>query len=65
MKHEGSTPANISDAVLATRYLALQELREKVRKAEQLFASTRVKKILILETASGLDDRMHPRNRKP
>jgi hypothetical protein len=41
MKHEGSTPANISDAVLATRYLALQELREKVRQAEQRFASTR------------------------
>ena len=65
MKHEGSTPANISDAVLATRYLALQELREKVRQAEQRFASTRHRKILILDTASGSDDRMHPRNRKP
>jgi len=65
MKHEGSTPANISDAVLATRYLALQELREKVRQAEQRFASTRPKKILILNTAPGSDDRMPPRNRKP
>ena len=65
MKHEGSTPANISDAVLATRYLALQELREKVRQAEQRFPSTRPKKIFVLNTAPASDDRMHPRNRKP
>jgi len=65
MKHEAATPANISNAVLATRYLALQELREKVRKAERRFASTRPKKVSILETASGSDVHMHPRNRKP
>jgi hypothetical protein len=65
MKREASTPTKISNAVLATRYLALQELRERVRRAEQRFASTHLKKVSILETASGSDAHMRPRNRKP
>jgi hypothetical protein len=65
MEREGSTPAKISNAVLATRYLALQELRERVRKAEQRFTSTRLKKVSILQTASGSDADTRPRNRKP
>jgi hypothetical protein len=65
MKHEASTPAKISNVVLATRYLALQELRERVREAEQRFASTRLKKVSILQTASGSDADTRPRNRKP
>lgn len=49
MKRESSTSANISNAVLATRYLALQQLRERVRRAEELFASTRLKKAPFLQ----------------
>ena len=45
MKRESSTSENISNAVLATRYLALQELREKVRRAEERFAS--MKKVVL------------------
>ena len=51
MKREGSTPASICNAVLATRYLALQELRERVRRAEERTASTRLKKVPILQPA--------------
>jgi hypothetical protein len=65
MKREASTPAKISNAVLATRYLALQELRERVRKAEQRFASTRLKKVSIVQTAFGSDVDTRPWNRKP
>jgi hypothetical protein len=65
MKREASTPAKISNAVLATRYLALQELRERVRKAEQRSASTRLKKVSILHTASGSDAATRPWNPKP
>lgn len=43
MKRQGSTPAKtagkLSDAILATRYLDLQRLRDEVRKAEARFAS--------------------------
>ena len=52
MKREGSTFANISNAVLATRYLALQELREKVRRVEERFASGHEKKVLFLKPNS-------------
>jgi len=65
MKREASTPAKISNAVLATHYLALQELRERVRKAEQRFASTRLKKVSILRTAFGSGTDTRPWNRKP
>jgi len=47
MKRQASTPSKISNAVLASRYLALQQLRKSVRKAEQGFASTRLKKVSI------------------
>ena len=43
MKRQGSTPAKtagkLSAAILATRYLDLQRLRDEVRKAEARFAS--------------------------
>jgi hypothetical protein len=43
MGRHGSTPAKtarkLSDAILVTRYLDLQRLRDEVRKAEARFAS--------------------------
>jgi hypothetical protein len=51
MKRESSNSTSISNAVLATRYLALQELRERVRVAEERFASTRFKKVAVLQAA--------------
>jgi hypothetical protein len=45
MKREGLTSAGVSNAVLATRYLALQELRERVRRAEERLVSARMKKV--------------------
>jgi hypothetical protein len=51
MKRQGSTPAKtagkLSDAILATRYLDLQRLRDKVRKAEARFASASLQKVSI------------------
>jgi hypothetical protein len=47
MGRHGSTPEKIvrelSDAILATRYLDLQKLRDEVRKAEARFASNGLK----------------------
>jgi hypothetical protein len=64
MKREGSAPAYaISNALLAARYLALQELRERVRRAEERFASTRLKKTSVLQPAQKLDTRALPKNR--
>ena len=59
MKRESSTSENISNAVLATRYLALQELREKVRRAEERFAST--KKVSVLQVLPKSDTRVLPK----
>jgi hypothetical protein len=61
MKREGSTPASISNEVLATRYAALQQLRERVRRAEARFASNLLKNGSIFQPASKSSDRMHPR----
>ena len=51
MKRQGSTPAKtagkLSDAILATRYLDLQRLRDEVRKAEARFASASLRKASI------------------
>ena len=55
MNRQGSTSAKISYAILAARYLALQELREKVRQAEERFASMRLKKLPIMQPASAMD----------
>jgi hypothetical protein len=55
MKREDMTLLNISNAVLATRYLALQELREKVRIAEERVASTRLTKVSFLQPPSRSD----------
>jgi hypothetical protein len=54
MKHNSSTSESISNAVLATRYLALQELREQVRKAEERLTPTRSKKVTILPATTKL-----------
>ena len=61
MKRESSTSENISNAVLASRYLALQELREKVRRAEARYASTR--KISVLQALPRSDTRLLPKIR--
>jgi hypothetical protein len=64
MKREVSTHENISNAVLATRYLALQELRERVRRAEERFAtSTQLKKTSFLQSAPKSDTRVIPKSR--
>jgi hypothetical protein len=63
MKREGSTSENISKAVLATRYHALQELREKVRRAEEGFSLTRLKKGSVLQPASKAETRPLPKCR--
>jgi hypothetical protein len=60
MKRESLTSENISNAVLATRYLALQELREKVRRAEERFAST--KKMQVLQVPLKSDARALPKS---
>lgn len=64
MKRQSSTPATISNAVLATRYLALQELREKVRKAEERFALTRLNKTSMTPPASVFNTHMRLKDRK-
>ena len=63
MKSETSTSEGISNAVLATRYLALQELREKVRLAEERCASRRVKKVAVLPAARTPNTRLLPKSR--
>ena len=63
MKRESSASSNISNAVLATRYLALQELREKVRQAEKRSASTRLKKTAIWRPAPRLNALVLPKSR--
>jgi hypothetical protein len=54
-----STPAKtagkLSDAMLATRYLDLQRLRDEVRKAEARFASASLRKVSISRSPSGSD----------
>ena len=55
MNRKLSTSAKISSAILAARYLALQELREKVRQAEERFASMRLKKLPIMRPASAIE----------
>ena len=55
MNRQGSTPERISYTLLATRYLALQELREKVRQAEERFVSMRLKKLSIMGPASAME----------
>jgi hypothetical protein len=63
MKRESSTSSDISNAVLATRYLALQELREKVRRAEERSSSTRIKKVSFFQPAPKSDNRVLPKSR--
>ena len=63
MKRDTSTPEAISNAVLATRYLALQELRERVRRAEQQLAPTRLKKIVAIPTLAKANARQLPKTR--
>lgn len=63
MKRECSTSSNISNAVLATRYLALQELREKVRRAEERSASARSNKASFLQPARKSGTRVFPKSR--
>jgi hypothetical protein len=59
MKRQGSTAAKtagkLSDAILATRYLDLQRLRDEVRKAEARFASASLRKASISRSPSGSD----------
>jgi len=64
MKRQGSTTEIITNAVLATRYLALQKLRERVRRAEQCSASKRLKKVLIPQRAPRRDDHVEPKSCK-
>jgi hypothetical protein len=64
VKRENMSLVNISNAVLASRYLALQELREKVRRAEDRFASGRLKKAVILQGNSGSHTEMIAKNRR-
>jgi hypothetical protein len=59
MKRESLTSENISNEVLATRYLALQELREEVRRAEERFALT--KKVSVLQPLPNSDTRGLPK----
>jgi hypothetical protein len=63
MKRESSTSENISNAVLATRYLALQELRERVRRAEEHCSPTRVKKASLLRPVPKPNMRPLPKTR--
>ena len=63
MKRVSSTSADISDAVLATQYLALQQLRERVRQAEELLASTRLKKGPFLQRTPEADTPTLPKSR--
>lgn len=65
MKRQSSTPTTTSDAVLATRYLALQELREKVRKAEERFALARLNRASMTQPASVFNSHMRLKDRKP
>jgi hypothetical protein len=59
MKRQGSTPAKtagkLSDAILATRYLDLQRLRDEVRKAEARSASASLQKVSISRLSSRSD----------
>jgi hypothetical protein len=64
MKRQYSSPTKISNAILASRYLALQALREKVRKAEERFASRHPNGSSILQLAATSDTRMRPKARK-
>jgi len=64
MNRQDSTPAKISYAILAARYLALQELREKVRQAEERFASMRVKKLSIMRPTSARDTSARPKDQR-
>jgi Sec7-like guanine-nucleotide exchange factor len=52
MKSQGLPSAKFSTALLTSRYLALQELRQKVRRAEERLASPRSNKAAILQSAS-------------
>ena len=63
MKSETSASEGISNAVLATRYLALQELRERVRLAEEQLASRRVKKVAVMPAARRSNTRLLPKSR--
>ncbi len=63
MKREISTSASVSDEVLAARYLALQQLREKVRRAEELSASTRLKKTSFFQPAAKTDTPALPKSK--
>ena len=63
MKRQVLPSAKFSNALLATRYLALQELREKVRRAEERFASVRLNKVAMLP-ASAMTAEMRRKDRK-
>jgi len=59
-----STSDKFSYAILAARYLAVQELREKVRQAEQRFASIRLKKLPIMRPASAMNAKVHRKDQR-
>jgi hypothetical protein len=63
MKRDSSTTETMSNAVLATRYLALQELRKQVRRAEARVAPTRGKRVVILPAATKASARLLPKTR--
>ncbi len=63
MKRLGLPSEKISNALLAARYLALQELREKVR-AEERLASTRLNKLSVVRPASAMNTNMRRKDRK-
>jgi hypothetical protein len=64
MKRQVLPSAKFSNALLATRYLALQELREKVRRAEERLASVRLSDVSILRPASAMNTDMRRKDRK-
>jgi hypothetical protein len=67
-KRQGSRPAKtarkLSDAILITRYLDLQRLRDEVRRAEARFAPASLKKASLSQSASGSAPHMRKKGPK-
>jgi hypothetical protein len=67
-KCHGSRPAKtarkLSDAILITRYLDLQRLRDEVRRAEARFAPASLKKASLSQSASGSAPHMRKKGPK-
>ena len=64
MKRQVLPSEKFSNALLATRYLALQELREKVRRAEERLASVRLNNPSVLRPASAMNADIRRKDRK-